>query len=442
MRFDEAAVNAIRIADDWAVEHDQDVTVIRDLLGRNALAVEIRPGEEQLTALHNRLQDECSPFIGGTPVIILAEMFASDLITTSPNRTPAPFTISPSGRVRLIERGTVGAEWLTPSNAPRTRRVALYGFKGGVGRSTATFALAQHLAAAGQVVLVVDLDLESPGISTMLAPHLDDLPTHGILDHLVEDGIGNAAGLDLVARSNVVGQTEGNGEVWFAAASGRPRENTSYLDKLGRAYLDLPASQSLKRGPLTFGDRLEAAVKACEAQVEQESRRPDIVLLDSRSGIHDIAAVAITQLSSMSLLFATDNPQTWQGYGELFARWQTRLSADDRSKLRDRIQMVAALVPQSDRDQYLSDFADRSQACFAATLYDDETAENENAFNFSPQDQSAPHFPLPIHHSVDLIGVVPGVDARWRTDGAVNFAYAEFLNGAADLIMETRRVES
>jgi hypothetical protein len=276
----------------------------------------------------------------------------------------------------------------------------------------------------------------------MLAQELSDLPEHGILDHLVEYGVGNDSGLDMVAQSHAVGDLTGNGEVWFAAASGRPRANSSFLDKLSRAYIDLPANEALNRKPISFGARLEAAVAACEAQVEQRSRRPDVVLLDSRSGIHDIAAVAITQLSGLSLLFATDNPQTWEGYGELFARWQTRLTAPSRSVLRDRIQMVAALIPQNDREGYLRNFADNAQACFARTLYDDELDIEDEGFNFAPQDESAPHYPLPIHHSVDLIGVVPGVDAKWRSGGAVNFAYADFLSQASELILEPSIVES
>lgn len=271
----------------------------------------------------------------------------------------------------------------------------------------------------------------------MLAPDLDELPPDGILDHLVEHAVGNAEGLDLVTRSNALGQLRENGEVWFSAVSGRPRENATYLDKLSRVYIDLPGNRTSGKPSMSFGDRLEAAIAACEAQVESRSRRPDVVLLDSRSGIHDVAAVAITQLSNLSLLFATDNPQTWQGYRELFSRWQKRLTPAERASVRSRLQMVASMVPQSVDNGYLRTFADNSQSCFADTLYDDENSNSEGAFNFAPADENAPHYPLGIYHSIDLIGVVPGVDARWLQAGSVNYAYSDFLRRATDLILET-----
>lgn len=444
MRFDEASVNAIRLAESYATKTDTSVIVVRDLLGRNALAfTDDGNWAEAVDELRHELAAQCHPFLGTPAIIRLDEMIAPELLTEATTRRVAPAGLSPSGLVSVIERGTVGSDWLNPSEPSSPRRVTMYGFKGGVGRSTATFALAQHLASKGLVVLVVDLDLESPGVSTMLAPSVEDLPRDGIVDHLVEYGLGNDGDLELVAQSNAIVDDLGNGEVWLAAAAGRPGPGYTYLDKLSRAYLDLPSVRSLGRGPTAFGRRLEAALQACEQQVERQSRKPEIVLLDSRSGIHDVAAVAITQLSTLSLLFATDNPQTWQGYGELFGRWATRLGADARSSLRGRLQMVASMVPQQDPGAYLDRFADNSQACFAATLYDEVIpGAGLDTFNFAPLDSAAPHFPFPIYHSGDLVGVVPGVDQRWYNASAVDFSYANFLEQATSMILEVTNADN
>jgi hypothetical protein len=312
--------------------------------------------------------------------------------------------------------------------------VALYGFKGGVGRSTATFILARHLARQGKSVLVVDLDLESPGVTSLLHSDLQ-YADHGIVDHLVESAVGNQADLDLVVRSDSIGELDGNGEVWLASAGGRPRDDYSYLDKLNRVYFDLPATQGGE--PVTFGRRLADAIAACEAQVATRSRPSDIVLLDSRAGIHDVAAVAITQLSSLALLFATDNPQTWQGYRALFDQWRARLDAESRDRIRNRVKMVAAMVPSSQADAYLRSFADNAQECFAATLYDNEVGDVAlDAFNFAPDDPSAPHYPLPIAHSSDLVGLDPSRDRSWAATELVAAAYRDFLDGVSAMLEE------
>jgi len=49
-----------------------------------------------------------------------------------------------------------------------TQILAFYSFKGGVGRSMAVLNLAYSLAAKGRHVLVLDMDLEAPGLSGFL----------------------------------------------------------------------------------------------------------------------------------------------------------------------------------------------------------------------------------------------------------------------------------
>jgi hypothetical protein len=135
------------------------------------------------------------------------------------------------------------------------------------------------------------------------------------------------------------------------------------------------------------------------------------VLIDSRAGIHDIAAIAITQLADVSLLFATDSAPTWHGYGQLFRQW--RQVPEQARLIRARLQMVASLVPRERREAYLEQFRDHSQSCFAASLYDDvpgggDFNADEDLYNPAPpapDDESAPHFPLPILFIPELVGM-------------------------------------
>ena len=61
-----------------------------------------------------------------------------------------------------------------------------YSFKGGVGRSTALAATASHLASNGDRVVVLDADLDAPGVASMLAGHGGATAPWGIVDYLLE----------------------------------------------------------------------------------------------------------------------------------------------------------------------------------------------------------------------------------------------------------------
>ena len=96
-------------------------------------------------------------------------------------------------RVYWIDRLVTGRDWWTVGSAGLGRKAArytLFSVKGGVGRSTTTAVLAWHLARNGKRVLVVDLDLESPGLSSAM---LEQRPSAGVRRHrLVRRGSGRA----------------------------------------------------------------------------------------------------------------------------------------------------------------------------------------------------------------------------------------------------------
>ena len=429
-RFDDAWQEAVTVAREVTV-HGYDVVLVRDLLGRVAVVVadtDRRPYPEGLAArTTEQLNGRCAPFVATSPLLMAKELFAPESILSAPNLLVLNERDEDTGRGRLsiLERGLVGAGWRTLVESPEPNRVTLYGFKGGVGRSTATAVLARHLARLGRCVLAVDLDLESPGTSAVTLQE-DDLPDHGIIDFLIESGVGNVDGLDCVSRSSsLLGR--GNGEVVVAPAGGRPRAGYSYLPKLNRAYLDHAGTEQ------TFVGRLRAAVDYCSTEVERRSRRPDVVLLDSRSGMHDLAAAAITQLSDLTLLFGVDNAQTWSGYRELFGQW----SIDPYlvRGIRERLRMVAAMVPASSEDEYLGGFRDRAQTLFAEYLYDEVAVGDVDAFNPPLTDTEAPHYPLPILFSSDLVGIDVTRDTDWLDQDFVSAAFGRFVSGATSLII-------
>jgi MinD-like ATPase involved in chromosome partitioning or flagellar assembly len=416
------------------------VLLVRDILGRFSLILDDRdttpPADEVVNEWRRRMSTGLGPYAAENPVALGSNLFAPDAVFDSPRvvdevgRTAGPGI----GRIRRLDNAVVGADWArvsTPksgSDGTSTSRTALYGFKGGVGRSVATFMLGKHLANQGLCVLVVDLDLESPGSGPMLISE-DQRPQFGLIDQLVESGVGNADGLDLVVRASHV-VPRGNGELWIAPArgGGLDAHPYAYVDKLNRVY-------AAPRAETDFADRLEAAVQACEEAVHRLSRRPDVVLLDSRAGIHDLAAVAISRLCDLALLFGSDNRPTWTGYRDLFLAW---LASGQAPAIRDKLRMVAAMVPDTadlPQDRYLESFRDNAWSCFSA-LYDDISADDPTGFNPSPEDESAPHFPIPILFAVDLVGLDPIATPGWDNRTFAQAAYRTFLSTATSLIIE------
>ncbi|MFD3910756.1 KGGVGR-motif variant AAA ATPase [Streptomyces sp. NPDC058603] len=443
-RFDDAWEEACALAH-RAAASGHDVVLVRDLSGRSTLLIddrhdELAPDSDHLTLLRQAFLDRLGPFAAHNPVQTAASMFSADMFFAAPELLLLKQREENGpGRVSVLERTVVGADWSAPGieqglASPRPWcRIALYGFKGGVGRSTATAVLARHLAELGKCVLVVDLDLESPGISNLLAAP-GAASRHGIVDHLVESAVGNADGLELLAKSYLTPK-DGNGEIWLASASGTPRKGESYdyLAKLNRIYSDLPPDQPGEK-PRPFAQRLEDAIAACEEQTEkQNGRRPDVVLLDSRAGIHDIAAVALTRLSDRALLFAVDNPSTWEGYRMLFEQWKQQ--PGQARAMRDRLSIVAAMFHSAGDIERLNTLRRHAYDVFMATLYDlpdDDTPEPYLPAEGDVDDK--PYAPIPILFGNDLVGLDPQRSPNWTKLPFVRAAYRDFLSAVEELV--------
>ncbi|MFI9391068.1 KGGVGR-motif variant AAA ATPase [Streptomyces bauhiniae] len=443
VRFAEARLRALALAHEMAAA-GVDVLAVRDVLGRFTLIVDDRtqplpPALEDLAALYGpRVHRQLGQYAADRPLMQSSGLFSADGLLNSKRAVQDPDR--PAGRVRILDNTVVGEDWAqvsTPAPEPdgsRTHRTALYGFKGGVGRSTATAVLARHLADQGHIVLVVDLDLESPGVGPLVGEGAE-LPAHGVVDQLVESAVGNTEGLDHVVRTGYLPRG-GRGELWVAPARGRgtPGISYGYVDKLNRVYADIPGAD--------FAERLEQAVRACEDAVAQDGdsgRRPDVVLLDSRAGIHDIAAVTISRLCDLALLFGTDNAQTWEGYTDLFEAW---LSSGQATAIREKLRMVASMVPDSPlrpRDAYLRSFREHSWECFSL-LYDNDVPAPDtnkldiNTFSPSLEDESAPHHPIPILFEPGLVGLDAVTAPGWQDRAFVEAAYRDFLPTATLLI--------
>lgn len=269
------------------------------------------------------------------------------------------------------------------SNAVHPLRLVFFGIKGGVGRSSALLATAYHLLSKGKKVLVLDADFESPGVSsTLLNEALR--PDYGLVDWFALDALDPNLACDLLSSRRLcersgLEQGFGAGEVWVAPSYGCKSQD--YVGKLGRLYQDV--------GDQGYVERFRRLLVSLEDELS-----PDVVLIDSRAGVDDTAALTLTQLDAHGLLFATHGRSTWSGYGHLFSHWQNyaRLlpgGEDFRSKLH----VVSALSPVD--TSYDKAFLDASYGLFQSHLYEElESNQLEgDGFNYGAEDPDAPHYP-------------------------------------------------
>ena len=407
--FDDVYDHIIRVVAEWEPIPDDiaKLYLVRDLSGRVRISVSDRIQTDP--ACRDALQGLARALHEGLGAHGYAPdrgvLFVDDSLLQ---------TLQPAREIRrgvyLVDRLVTGRDWWSvragSSGGGGAKRCTLFSVKGGVGRSTTAAVLAWHLVRQSERVLLVDLDLESPGLSSVMLEH-GARPEFGVTDWFVEDLVGQ--GDQVIDR--MLGRPrwaqESSGDVCVAPAHGR--EPGDYLAKLGRVYRNTPDPWAVRLGGLL--ERLEAQLD------------PTVVLLESRSGLHDIAAAAVTEVDAQVLLFAVDSASTWTDYEILFRHWKAhRLAAS----IRDRLSIVSALTPELDTERYLQGFRERSWNLFRNGLYGamEPSGDAGDPYTFDRDEEDAPHVPLPIHWTRGLAAGASLIDLEATT---VFQAYRDFL---------------
>ncbi len=429
VRFDEVPGRLAALAREVGKRYADlgSMFAIRDLWSRIRFLAPERPEpdsvlEKALSFLADSAKERLGAYgIDAEQAVLYGDEIAFDLAELE--QEPSLSLGSGSFQIRLIDRQVTNGSWATIYRGDPggdIHRLAFYSLKGGVGRSTATAFAGWKLAQAGHSVLIMDLDLEAPGISTSVLP-ADARPEFGIVDWFVEDAVGQGDSVveRMTARSPL--STGSRGELWVTPSHGhRPGE---FVAKLGRAFLDLSGPSGVEPWQQRLG-RLLAAVES--------HRKPDVVLIDARSGFHDLASTAVTELADTVLLFAVGSEQTWNGYRLLFDHWKRFGVAP---LIRERLQMVSALVPETDRESYFAQFQEESWALFSEYLYDSVEPGELDGFSFDLNDEDAPHAPLPIYWNRGLAEMkhLESLDEQ-----LVEAAAGKFLQGIERLLVDLK----
>lgn len=436
-RFDDSLPRAARAVALVGVPIDDGGTVfVRDGLGRLSLARKnLVPAKE----VEEALRTELGPY--AAPVAVISKRAAS-MVAADPSVRNVHVCVDGNVRtLRYADRRIVGVDWLSEPGSPPEfgpPRLVFGSLKGGVGRSTAIAVLAADLARAHKRVLTIDMDIEAPGVGSMLLPgpgkddELDQRPKYGVIDYLVENGLGGIEDEELFEFVGVSPFAEGFVHVIPATGRITDEHPETMMAKLSRALVeDLGPTgpQSVARQVRDMVDRFA-------------EREPyDAILIDARAGLGEITAAPLLALGAEVLLFGTDQPQTFRGYRYMLAHLKQVFTVGDENfdGWRTRLSFVHAKAPASAAKR--SPFRDRLYEMCLEFLYDNEQLGPNGEvlpadFNPSPNETgpNVPHDATYIEYHPNYDEFDPTMDRTQLDPDVYHGPFRNFLHRAHRLL--------
>ncbi|HZY73793.1 MAG TPA: hypothetical protein VFE22_11865 [Edaphobacter sp.] len=209
----------------------------------------------------------------------------------------------------------------------------------------------------------------------------------------------------------------------FGSASARQPENI--LPKIARAMTEQVDGEG---EVVAMGPRLSSMIARFTARGSY-----DVVLIDSRAGLAELAAPAVLSLGALVLLFGTAQNQTITGFGALFAGLKllaTRsilMGGDADWRLMFKPVYAKASLDPVTAERYRADIYD----LFAENLYDqvEDLSTEGDSFNFSIDDLDAPHEPLIIPFDSRFVDFDPAVTQSQLTRSFYEQTFRPFLDG-------------
>jgi tetratricopeptide (TPR) repeat protein len=244
--------------------------------------------------------------------------------------------------------------------------VTFYSYKGGVGRSMAMANVADILARRGARVLMIDFDLEAPGLEQYFQIHQPSARRHaGLLDlllefkHAMSVGSGEAASADFrdVRRFilPVYERLPGDGCLDLMPAG--EREDPAQLEHYAFNV------RSFDWQDFYFNWEGELFFEWLRGQLVPE--RYDLVLVDSRTGVTEMGGICAYQLGDVIVMMCAANHQNVRGTQNVAADFLSPQVLALRQSRPPQIVVVPARIEQR-RQELLDEFMAR----FAATFGD------------------------------------------------------------------------
>ncbi len=266
-----------------------------------------------------------------------------------------------------------------------------YSYKGGIGRTMALANIAEFWYSKGGSVLMVDWDLESPGLE-MYFPHISQrAKSHrGLLDMLLsyKDRISNTLPAE---DSNELPFEEVSNFIIDVYASSGDNKGTLRLLPAGKRDGNNFASYAYNIKTFDWGDFYEnwMGEQYFEWFRREIENLAPIILIDSRTGVSEMSGVCTYQLADVVVAFTSSSRQSIEGIAEIIAR----LKSDRLQQVRpNRSKLDAIAVPSRVEQTELIE-RNKFERAFKRE-FDDLLPQNWREDGRSLWDLSIPYVPL------------------------------------------------
>lgn len=177
--------------------------------------------------------------------------------------------------------------------------VTFYSYKGGVGRTMALANVAAMLAKEGRRVLLIDFDLEAPGLDSF-----DGLGcargNSGVVEYVAEYlATGKAPPISSFVRECLPSSTHLRGKLWLMPSGKKDQQYNR-----DRARINWSELYDKFDG--------ERFIENWKADIEN-TYSPDYVLIDSRTGLTDVGGICTLHLPQLVVLLYALNDQNIHG---------------------------------------------------------------------------------------------------------------------------------
>lgn len=292
------------------------VTIVRDVFGRLSFLIDTvsRPDSAQCEALESTLENDLGHYYTG-------KTYWENIPQKKKKYLTPVFDLLKEDRKEwmeeqevlfyLSERPISKKAWVTCQTAQdavwpyedalqglKPKVVTFYSFKGGMGRTTTLASVALQLAKKGKNVMMIDTDIEAPGLATLFFD--EEAIQNGVLDYLLEHSLTSDSDIFNyvmdVTEPSLLNENDGS---LYVLPAGRVDEN--YLQKLARIDYQDHRAGALRK---SICNMLEAVCGSYSV---------DYILIDARAGFHDMGGIAVAQLPHGAVLFGNHSRQSWDG---------------------------------------------------------------------------------------------------------------------------------